>query len=178
VQCSVSHSSNNSAWSGNCNIDVNECASSPCQHGATCSESTSQLSVTYHAYRCSCAAGYANGWCQYGSIHQYSVACAVTESSANLALSGNCDVDVDECSSAPCHNGATCSDSSTSSLVRLHAFRCTCLAGFANGWCGYRYLREVYSLCQVDSGRCDVGTFPCFTVFVALSLLYIFGFVF
>ena len=52
-------------------------------------------------------------------------------------LAGNCDLDVDECDSSPCQNGATCSESSVESSVSFHAYQCTCVAGFANGVCEY-----------------------------------------
>ena len=44
-------------------------------------------------------------------------------------------IDVDECSSSPCQNGATCTESSVESSVSFHAYQCTCVAGFANGVC-------------------------------------------
>ena len=52
-------------------------------------------------------------------------------------LAGNCDLDVDECDSSPCQNGATCTESSVESTVSFHAYQCTCVAGFANGVCEY-----------------------------------------
>ena len=86
--------------SGNCDIDVIECASSPCQNGAECTESSVESSVSFHAYRCTCVAGFANGVCGYPDfISEYATECAVQESSESLALGGNCDVDVDECAS-------------------------------------------------------------------------------
>ena len=30
------------------------------------------------------------------------------DSTAKVTLSGNCDIDVNECNSSPCKNGATC----------------------------------------------------------------------
>ena len=35
-----------------CNVDISECASDPCQHGASCIEETAAV------YRCVCPAGY------------------------------------------------------------------------------------------------------------------------
>ena len=64
-------------------------------------------------------------------------------------LGGNCDIDVDECKSFPCKNGATCTDSTTESAVSYHAYQCTCVAGFANGVCEYDFIAEVETECNV-----------------------------
>ena len=52
-----------------------------------------------------------------------------------MSTQANCDMDVDECASNPCHNNATCSQATNTTGV--HAYRCTCLGGYANGMCGY-----------------------------------------
>ena len=81
-----------------------------------------------------------------------------TNSSA-AHLTGNCDIDVDECSSFPCQNGAACShsDNFDSTLVDHHEYRCTCEPGFANGYCDYDFIVEYSSACAVMSGgNCDV----------------------
>jgi hypothetical protein len=50
----------------NCTVDIDECASKPCWNGATCSESaTGRVEVVPGAYHCSCAPGFAEGWCSY-----------------------------------------------------------------------------------------------------------------
>ena len=52
-QCSI-------AQGGTCDVDVNECASSPCKNTARCVDSTMAGSgVTVDAYRCMCVAGFA-----------------------------------------------------------------------------------------------------------------------
>ena len=148
---------------GNCDLDVDECDSSPCQNGATCTESSVESSVSFHAYQCTCVAGFANGVCEYdgdardrsdppyGFIVEYASECDVQESNGadgdglmtphleadTPRLAGNCDLDVDECDSSPCQNGATCTESSVESSVSFHAYQCTCVAGFANGVCEY-----------------------------------------
>lgn len=92
----------------NCDVTIDECASSPCQNGATCNKNE------LDKYTCSCAAGF----------HDF-----------------NCNSDVNECYSKPCKNGATCDDSSTTKKAKVpvkdHAYRCTCVAGFGNGMCGF-----------------------------------------
>ena len=90
---------------GNCDVDVDECASAPCQNGATCTESAHDAQIALDAYSCACAAGFANGICQYSFQPRYASQCRV-------ALGGNCDVDVDECASAPCQYEGVCKESS------------------------------------------------------------------
>ena len=86
---------------GNCDLDVDECDSSPCQNGATCSESSVEASVSFHAYQCTCVAGFANGVCEYQYVYVFESLCSVVESTYNVAdpsVTGNCDVDVNELS--------------------------------------------------------------------------------
>ena len=112
--------------------------------------------MSQHAYRCTCAAGFANGVCEYDYVARYAQQCAVSESGADASRGGNCDVDVDECLSNPCGRdeaGATCSESGTVPEVSSHAYRCTCAAGYANGWCSYDFISEYAALCTLsDSG--------------------------
>ena len=99
--------------------------------------------VAVHTYRCTCVAGLANGVCEYDFISEYIDECNVTDSQDSMLVgAGNCDVDVDECVSSPFSNGATCSESSTEAAVSLHAYQCTCVAGFANGWCEYDFVSK------------------------------------
>ena len=67
-----------------------------------------------------------------------------------MATGGNCDVDVDECASSPCTNGAACSDSTVDADVSIHTYRCTCVEGFANGFCGYTQISEYNAECTVS----------------------------
>ena len=76
-----------SALGGNCDVDVDECASDPCgsaDAGGECSESGGDSNVSIHAYRCACAAGYTNGFCSYGFISEYSALCSLSDSSSSL----------------------------------------------------------------------------------------------
>ena len=63
---------------------------------------------------------FAHGVCAYDFIAEYTADCTVP-------INGNCDADVDECSSSPCQNGATCSESSNNALVSDDAYRCSCV---------------------------------------------------
>ena len=69
--------------------------------------------------------------CSYDFITQVDVECNVMESTMHAGFSGNCDVDVDECTSRPCTNGGTCTESNVNSAVTYNAYQCECRAGFA-----------------------------------------------
>merc|ERR1712127_229722 len=189
---------NNGTLSGNCDIDVNECKSFPCKNGATCTDSVTESAVSYHAYQCTCVSGFANGVCEYTKnpketkpnkdhdfIKEYKTECTVMESLAvlqNSKLTGNCDIDVNECKSSPCKNGATCTDSTTESAVSYHAYQCKCVSGFANGVCEYTknpketkpnkdhdFIKEFKTECTVMesrqsqslTGNCDIDVNEC-----------------
>ena len=47
----------------------------------------------------------------------------------------DCDIDIDECLSSPCLNGATCSDSTANAMVPADSFVCACVEGFAGELC-------------------------------------------
>ena len=123
---------------GACERDVDECASTPCKNSATCVDSSTDASVSAHAYRCVCKAGFANGFCKYNFIGEYTDRCQVRESSENVTLTGNCDVDVNECDSSPCTNGAACTDSTSNTALSVAEYSCACVDGFANGMCAYK----------------------------------------
>ena len=120
-------------------------------------------------------AGFANGVCEYDSITEYAAECQVMESQDFSTMGGNCDIDVDECVSSPCVNGAVCAESNSTtnttvdSDVSLHAYRCTCVAGFANGVCEYDFITEYAAECQVMEsqnlstmgGNCDIDVDEC-----------------
>ena len=127
---------------GNCEVDVDECASNPCKHGATCADSTTNsVNVSKHAYQCSCTLGFSNGLCDnqlqrmspvlYANF--YAKNCSVFESEDDTSLGGNCDVDVDECASKPCHNGATCTESNVDHDYAVNEYTCMCAVGYASG---------------------------------------------
>merc|ERR1711865_392501 len=137
ASCTVFESDDSKTLSGNCDVDVNECASKPCKNGATCSQSTTESQVSIDTYQCTCVAGYSNGWCEYDYISEFSKECTIFDSQRSSKLgSGNCDVDVNECASKPCKNGAECSDSSAKSMqgpaLNAHTYQCTCQAGYSN----------------------------------------------
>ena len=115
-----------------------------------------------HTYQCVCLSGFANGACGYTDyITEYTAACTV-DNSAATAFSGNCDVDVDECDSSPCVNGATCTDSADNSAIPVHAYKCACAAGYANGDCAYTTITDYTGQCMVAlGGNCDIDVDEC-----------------
>ena len=151
----------NVATGGNCDIDVDECASSPCQNGAACSDSHDDSSMPYHTYRCTCHEGYTSSDCGYDNIGEYDASCTIMDAGAALAAegAGNCEVDLDECGSSPCANLATCTDSTDDpNNIPVDAYSCSCLAGYTNGNCSYTVILEFAIQCTVPlGGNCDVG---------------------
>jgi len=140
---------------GRCNVDIDECVSQPCVHGATCKESSVQSSIVADAFSCACISGYANGICSYTYLQQYAKECVVQ-------VGGTCDLDVNECASSPCKNGALCKDSSTDVSVPVGKYSCSCIAGFANGMCKYSYLESYKTQCHVAvGGNCDLDINEC-----------------
>ncbi len=71
----------------NCEIDEDECSSSPCEHGATCDDSTTSGAVVGYSYVCTCVAGF--------------------ESTPG---NQDCAIDIDECASSPCGKHGTCTE--------------------------------------------------------------------
>ena len=72
AECAVFESSG--VATGNCDLDVDECASNPCRHGSFCSESTTNSSdtapISVDSFSCACLAGFANGVCIYDFIDE------------------------------------------------------------------------------------------------------------
>uniref|UniRef100_A0A665VWF2 Crumbs cell polarity complex component 2b n=1 Tax=Echeneis naucrates TaxID=173247 RepID=A0A665VWF2_ECHNA len=130
-----------------CEDDIPECASDPCKHGATCLEGTNQykclcwpgivcrrnllsaLRVCTHV--CILCVyvyvfpGYEGDNCQVDISEFNSVPVgmvAIVTCRALVVLKGecvHCEVDINECDSHPCQNGATCEDAA-------NTYRCIC----------------------------------------------------
>eukprot|EP01047_Picozoa_sp_COSAG01_P112779 COSAG01_NODE_41509_length_450_cov_3.088319_2_plen_117_part_01 len=75
----------------------------------------------------------------------------------NVTSGGRCDVDVDECASSPCVNGALCGDSNTFTCV-TGVWNCATgsvrRAG-KDSVCGQLGLLECLANVQVDAYRCS-----------------------
>ncbi|XP_066299150.1 fibropellin-3-like [Branchiostoma lanceolatum] len=117
--------------------EADECASNPCQNGATCQDAV-------NSYTCTCPPGYEGNTC----------ATAINDCSGNPCQNGGtctdrqffagyyctcpaeyggiyCEIDlqsIDECVSNPCQRGSTCLDA-------LGSYTCSCAPGFQGTNC-------------------------------------------
>ena len=152
-QCSV-------PFGGNCYEDVDECISTPCANSAVCLDSTSDATIPPDEYQCGCPPGLAGGYCSPGYLPSYEDECHQS--------GGNCEIDIDECSSDPCQNGALCTDSTETRRIPLDRYSCSCTAGYANGVCAFifeewlsNYTNSTGLCSVVTGGNCDMDLDEC-----------------
>ncbi|KAM8787743.1 sushi, nidogen and EGF-like domain-containing protein 1 [Rhynchonycteris naso] len=115
-----------------CHLDVNECASHPCQNGGTCTHGINSFS-------CRCPAGFGGPTCETAQSPCDAKECAnggqcqvVSGSAVCMCPAGYtgraCETDVDECGSRPCLNGGSCVD-------LVGNFTCLCAEPFEGPRC-------------------------------------------
>eukprot|EP00808_Paulinella_micropora_P016736 g83090.t1 len=112
-----------------CEIEINDCASNPCQNGV-CIDLVND-------FRCNCTAGYSGRYCQIDDDNCIPDPCQngncvdrVNDFLCNCkpGYSGRyCQTDDDDCLSKPCQNGV-CID-------RVNDFYCNCTAGYSGRLC-------------------------------------------
>uniref|UniRef100_A0A8C5KFS9 Notch 3 n=1 Tax=Jaculus jaculus TaxID=51337 RepID=A0A8C5KFS9_JACJA len=126
-----------------CETDVNECLSGPCRNQATCLDRIGQ-------FTCICMAG--TRWVCSG---QGAALRACLSPSPPSGFSGpTCQLDVDECASTPCRNGAKCVDHPDS-------YECRCAEGFEGTLCQHNV--DDCSPDPCHHGRCvdGIASFSC-----------------
>uniref|UniRef100_A0A3Q2P5H2 Sushi, nidogen and EGF like domains 1 n=1 Tax=Fundulus heteroclitus TaxID=8078 RepID=A0A3Q2P5H2_FUNHE len=115
-----------------CQINVNECASNPCQNGGSCKDQI-------NGFICECPAGYTGTHCQTDIDECEARPClnnaSCVQGTGNFTCvcepgytGVRCETDINECESQPCLNGGECIDQVTS-------FTCACPATFTGVFC-------------------------------------------
>uniref|UniRef100_T1IJR3 Notch n=1 Tax=Strigamia maritima TaxID=126957 RepID=T1IJR3_STRMM len=160
-----------------CDKDINECATTPCQNGATCNDYV-------NSYTCNCMMGFSGTDCETNDEDCTSTSCmnggtcvdAINNFTCICApgyTGSNCQYHINECDSSPCLNGATCSDLTES-------YACHCRYGYTGprcesiiDWCSMnpcanggkcKQKRNAYE-CECKQGwsgqLCDISMVSC-----------------
>merc|ERR1712002_692244 len=120
-------------WSGkNCEIDIDDCASSPCKNDGVCTDQ-------FADYSCECTDGWSGKNCKIDKDDCASSPCKndgiCIDQLADYSCkcpdgwSGkNCEIDIDDCASSPCNNGGSCTD-------QLADYSCKCPDGWSGKTC-------------------------------------------
>ncbi|NXD62089.1 CRUM1 protein, partial [Eolophus roseicapillus] len=117
----------------NCDAEIDECASDPCQNGGLCNDHVG-------FYTCTCAPGYQGMQCEVDINECVSQPCLHNGTCHDLVNSYRCDcsdtgfqgdhceVDILECASEPCLNSATC-------VEGIKNYSCVCWPGYTGQHC-------------------------------------------
>ncbi|XP_063794586.1 protein crumbs homolog 2 [Pseudophryne corroboree] len=117
----------------NCETEIEECLSNPCQNGAECLDHIGYFS-------CECPDGYEGERCQEDTDECQSQPCqnggicvdAINRFHCNCSDTGFvgdlCETEILECASNPCKNNATC-------LEGIGGYSCLCWAGYFGDQC-------------------------------------------
>lgn len=143
----------------NCQTDINECASNPCQNGGSCSDHVNR-------YSCSCVPGYLGLICQTDINECASNPCqngGTCTDQVNAFMCGCmlgyagviCQTDINECASNPCENGGSCTD-------YVNKYTCSCVPGYLGSNCQTDY-DECQSNPCMNTGSCKnlINSYSC-----------------
>uniref|UniRef100_A0A8C2XCD3 Sushi, nidogen and EGF like domains 1 n=1 Tax=Cyclopterus lumpus TaxID=8103 RepID=A0A8C2XCD3_CYCLU len=136
-----------------CQIDVDECASHPCQNGGTCEDQI-------NSFLCRCPPGYTGIQCETDIDECKDRPCLNnalcvqgTDSFTCVCEAGYtgvlCETDINECESQPCQSGAECVD-------QVANFTCICPAAFTGALCETELV-----VLQVNSTETENQTAAC-----------------
>ncbi|XP_061680966.1 rootletin isoform X3 [Syngnathoides biaculeatus] len=136
-----------------CHINVDECASFPCQNGGTCQDHI-------NSFRCLCPPGYTGSLCETDvdecrdGLCLNGALCVQTADNFTCVCPPGytgelCQTDVDKCESQPCLNGGRC-------VSHGGNFTCLCPAPFTGVVCE----SELMEL-QLNSTQSENQTGPC-----------------
>ncbi|VDL80711.1 unnamed protein product, partial [Nippostrongylus brasiliensis] len=160
-------------WTGeNCDVNIDDCASQPCQNGGTCTDEVAGFS-------CACPAGYRGVHCQHLVDHCSTSPCRNNATCTNLGASyhcacplgfdgTHCEHNKDECLQMRCDKNGTeerfllqsCEDG-------INSFSCVCKPGYRGEFCEVRIDQVGVNVpsqlrkkkCEQETGSCDSR--PC-----------------
>ncbi|XP_067684044.1 fibropellin-1-like [Haliotis asinina] len=141
-------------WYGvNCEVNVDDCVSSPCQNGATCIDK-------HRGYICACPYGFTGERCETRINPCLSNPCSNGGLCEDTGRGYRCDcpigwegprcaMDRDECLSQPCQHRGTCVD-------YPGAYECLCLNGFTGRLCDVN-INDCLSNSCINNSTCVDG---------------------
>uniref|UniRef100_UPI003AAC0E98 protein eyes shut homolog n=1 Tax=Centroberyx gerrardi TaxID=166262 RepID=UPI003AAC0E98 len=133
-----------------CEIDTNECSSSPCQNHGHCLDQV-------NSYSCDCKKGFSGLRCEEDINECASSPCHNAGTCQDLVnmfhcicppgyFGTLCDLDVNECEVSPCLHEGIC-------INKPGGFECVCRPGYSGTWCELNIDECGSNPCQ-NSGRC------------------------